>query len=131
MRRRHRHWDTVLAVAFGVAFLVLLPVMAPVAFYLHCRDEKRMRATAVNFACLSCGGILGTEALQLADDAWASHFATLTQDSIRLRLVKNSDAICPHCGAHHKFIASGRSFILACPAGLRTAAHKKLEPRSD
>jgi hypothetical protein len=77
-----------------------------------------MRAAVVNFACLSCGGILGAEALHLADDAWAAYFATLAQDGIRRRVVKNFDAICPHCGAHHKFIASGRTFILARPGDI-------------
>jgi hypothetical protein len=113
MRRLHRHWDTALGVAVGVGFLVLSPVLVPIALYLHHREEKRMRAAVGSFACLNCGGVLGEQALQLADEAWSAQFGALAQGGIRRRIVKTFDAMCPHCGAQHKFMAADNSFILA------------------
>ena len=124
-RRRYRRWHTALAVIAAVVAVILSPILLPIALWLHARDEKRMRALAETFLCLSCGRTLGAASLKLADEAWANYVAGLdrgvdatqpTRDWIKLhrpRLVKNYDAICPHCGAYHKFIAKERSFILA------------------
>jgi hypothetical protein len=124
-RRRHRWWHTVLYVAGGIVVVILLPVLLPVALLLHSRDEKRMRALAETFRCLSCGLVLGTSALKLADEAWADYVAKLdggagdatgpTRDWSKLyrrRIVKGYDAICPHCGAYHSYVAKQRTFIL-------------------
>ena len=105
--------------------VILLPILLPVALWLHSRDEKRMRALAETFRCLSCGRTLGADSLKLADEAWANYATGLnrgvdttqpTRDWNKLyrpRLVKNYDAICPNCGTYHKFIAKQRTFILA------------------
>jgi transcription elongation factor Elf1 len=113
-------------VAGGIVVVILLPVLLPIALFLHSRDEKRMRALAETFRCLRCGLVLGADALKLADEAWANYVAKLdggagdatepTRDWSKLyrrRIVKLYDAICPHCGAYHSYAAKQRTFILA------------------
>jgi DNA-directed RNA polymerase subunit RPC12/RpoP len=130
-RRRHRRWHTPLYVIGGIVFVILLPVLLPVALFLHSRDQKRMRALAEIFACLSCGRTLGADSLKLADEAWANYVAKLNRDVdtthpttrdwnkfYRPRLVKDYDAVCPNCGTYHKFIAKERTFILTRPEGI-------------
>jgi hypothetical protein len=112
-------------VAGGIVFVISLPVLLPIALFLHSRDEKRMRALAETFRCLSCGLVLGAESLKLADEAWANYVAKLDGDGddatqptrdwsklYRRRIVKGYDAICPHCGAYHSYVAKQRTFIL-------------------
>ena len=124
-RRRHRWWHTVLYVAGGIVVIILLPVLLPIALFLHSRDEKRMGALADGFRCLRCSLVLGAGTLKLADEAWADYVAKLdrgvdnaepTRDwntLYRRRIVKMYDAICPHCGAYHSYAAKQRTFILA------------------
>ena len=114
-----RRWRTAVAVSAGVAAIILSPILLPIALFLHSQDEKRMRALMEIFPCRKCGRILGADALRIADEAWATHLADVARHSqggvIRYRLVKNADAICPHCGAHHKFMPKERSFIPVRP----------------
>lgn len=108
-------WRTAVAVSAGVAAIILSPILLPIALFLHSRDEKRMRALVAIFPCRKCGRILGADALRIADEAWARHLADVARHAqggvIRYRLVKNADAICPHCGTNHKFMPKQRSFI--------------------
>ena len=109
-------WRTAVAVTVGVVAVMLSPILLPVALIFHAADAKRMRALAETFPCLKCGRILGADSLRITDEAWAEYLAEVTRNSIgaiRSRLVKYIDAICPHCGAHHKFTPKQRSFVSA------------------
>jgi hypothetical protein len=121
-------------VAGGIVFVILLPVMLPIALFLHSRDEKRMRALAETFLCLSCGLVLGAESLKLADEAWANYVAKLNETNdgstlYRRRIVKGYDAICPHCGTYHSYASKERTFILARPPDI-PAKPGKQQPRT-
>jgi hypothetical protein len=110
-----RRVNTAIAVITAIAGLILSPVLLPIALFLHSRDQKRMHVLAEIFACLSCGRILGADSLRLADEVWAVHLAELARDyegtGIRYRVVRNFDAICPHCGTYHKFMPKDRTFV--------------------
>jgi hypothetical protein len=116
----------------GILFLVLSPVLIPIALLLHSRDQKRMRSLVETFACLSCGRILGADALRLADERWAKHLNDLARHyegaGIRYRVVRNFDAICPHCGAYHAFIPKQRTFVLARPEDIQPTEEKRPDP---
>jgi hypothetical protein len=75
-----------------------------------------MRALVKTFGCLSCGCALSADSLRLADEAWSKYMADLDRDhggaGIRFRVEKTFDAICPNCGAHHKFDGKRRTFVL-------------------
>ena len=105
--------------AGGVVAVILSPVLLPIALWLHAREQKRMRAVAECFTCLSCGRILGASSLRLADEAWSAHMAELTQEHegsiLRFRVEKRFDAVCANCGTYHKFVPKDRTFILATP----------------
>ena len=129
--------------AGGIVFVILLPVLLPIALFQHSRDEKRMRALAETFRCLSCGLVLGAEALKLADEAWANYVAKLdrgvdnsepTRDwktLHRRRIVKGYDAICPHCGTYHSYASKERTFILSRPAGIPLKPEQQPRPAGE
>jgi hypothetical protein len=130
MRRRHRRWHAPLYLIGGIVFVILLPVLLPVALFLHSRDQKRMRALAEIFACLSCGRTLGADSFKLSDEAWANYLAELNHGADTTqpardwnkfhipRLVKEYDAICPNCGTYHAYVPKERTFILTRPEGI-------------
>jgi Zn-dependent protease with chaperone function len=100
----------------AVVFIVLSPVIIPVAGLLHRAHVRRMEVAADRYVCLACGGILGREALRRADAEWAEHMRQSQDQSLRLwrvggrRMVRNVDAICPSCGARYKFDDRARTF---------------------
>jgi hypothetical protein len=129
MRRRYPRLHMAGVVIFVIGAIVLTPILLPIALYQHARDEKRMRALVETFACLSCGRVLGAASLNLADNAWRVYLTEWAHKfegtAIRYRVVKYFDAICPHCGAYHKFVPKQRTFSLLGPEYL------PLKPRSE
>ena len=98
----------------AVFFILALPVILPFVGVLHWRDRRRLRAAAKRLACQACGQLLGERAIEAADDAWAARLAQLRRKlpaSIRLRLVRDLDAICTHCGARYEFMPQTREFV--------------------
>lgn len=128
-RRRHRYLHNATAVIAGTLFVMLSPILLPVALILHSREQKRMRFLAETFPCLSCGRILGAESLRLADTQWENRLAGLTRDhagsGIRFRIVRDVDAICPNCGTQHKFIAKLATFVPSEPMSGRHVIQKE------
>jgi hypothetical protein len=95
-----------------VAFLIACPVLIPIAFVLHARDQRRMRAAADRARCGRCGAILGAASMHRANTVWAERVAALYRDrpGIRLRLVRRLWALCAACGAEYDFDATLRIF---------------------
>jgi hypothetical protein len=118
-RRRFRRFHTAVAVTLAVIAVILSPILLPIALWLDARDQKRMRALIDTFPCLKCGEVLGAEALRLAGESWSAYLAGLRDEDdgrvIRRRIVRNFDAICPHCGSYHTFDPKGRNFTLTPP----------------
>src|SRR5215831_248293 len=98
------------AIFLAIVLVMFLPVIIPVVALLDRAYRKRLRAAACAFACLSCGGILGLEAIRLADGAWGEHLRELREKypSIRFRLVRHVHAICPACRARYAFLEHER-----------------------
>ncbi len=109
-----------LKIALGlIVLLVSLPVALPVVMVLATLDQRRIRAAARNFICLSCDSRLGKEALQLGHKAWERHLSEIRADNPGLllhvwrerRVIRPFRAICPHCGAHYNYVERERTFV--------------------
>jgi predicted RNA-binding Zn-ribbon protein involved in translation (DUF1610 family) len=113
-----------LAIILGaVLFILLSPVLIPIAGIAHQRDIKRMRELARTFICLNCGKVLGKEAIGLGDEAWSRHIDEVLKQCpprTRLRVVRTVHAVCPHCGALYQYIDKARSFA---PSPMHPSAH--------
>jgi hypothetical protein len=114
---KRRRWFDLAFALFAVFSVILLPVILPVVAILHALDHRRMRAAASKFACLSCGSILGGEALRLAGEAWRRDMSGVEAQnpgalSLRRssRIVRHLYAICPRCGARYDYIYRERTF---------------------
>jgi YgiT-type zinc finger domain-containing protein len=99
---------------FAAAFLVLLPIMLPVAVIQNQMRNRRILKLARDLDCASCGARLGAEAIQLGAQRWAAivtrHHALYP--GTRLRLVRDVDAVCPRCGREYSYQDADRSLIL-------------------
>lgn len=111
-RRRIGRWARRSNFVLGLLILVVamilivgLPVILPLVAVLHARDLRRRRIAAGAFACIQCGEILGTAALDRADADWAEHLARLYGEhpGIRFRVVREVDAICTRCGTRYRY----------------------------
>lgn len=112
-RKRLRRWrQPVIFVLFAIFFLLILPVAFPIAMALHSRDRHRLRAAARTAACPGCGQTLGTAALDLADQEWQRQMDDFrsTQPGLRLRMVRDLDAICHNCRTQLSFHPQSRRF---------------------
>jgi predicted RNA-binding Zn-ribbon protein involved in translation (DUF1610 family) len=99
-------------VAGAVILVVLLPVIIPFLAFTQWRDGKRLLALARTFVCLSCGKVMGEEAVALGDAFWRGHMTEVHKNSptIRFRVVRTVHAVCPHCGAKYQ-LTDGRRML--------------------
>src|SRR5688572_1643370 len=99
---------------FAAAFLVLLPIMLPVAIIQNQMRSRRILKLACDLDCASCGTRLGTEAIQLGAQRWAAIVAGrhAMYPGMKLRLVCDVDAVCPHCGREYLYRDVDRALIL-------------------
>jgi predicted RNA-binding Zn-ribbon protein involved in translation (DUF1610 family) len=102
---------------FAAAFLVLLPILLPIAAIQNQMRNRRILKLARNLDCASCGARLGAEAIQLAAQHWAAIMARhqAMYPGTKLRLVRDVDAVCPHCGREYSYRDVDRSLILKLP----------------
>ncbi len=116
---KKRRWldDIKIALAM-IVLLVFLPVALPVAAVLTLLDDRRMRAAARRFVCLSCGSNHGEEAIRLAGEAWRQHYSEMRANNPnvrfrieRRRIVRHLRAICPRCGARYGYVERERTFV--------------------
>ncbi|MBN70070.1 MAG: hypothetical protein CME32_12430 [Gimesia sp.] len=104
-----------LAVLLGIAIcMLLLPVILPLTVLGQKRYQKRLRGLAEKYVCVECGELLGTEAIQLADERWEemSEERRRRSPNIKFRLVRNLQAICPHCGCEYRYQEAEATFIV-------------------
>ncbi|HKX30599.1 MAG TPA: hypothetical protein VJ302_23120 [Blastocatellia bacterium] len=102
-------WVTLLAIVV-VLFLPLILVAVSVWHGVYLR---RLRAAANQFRCASCGQILGSRSIQLADEEWGRRMQEFMKlhPGVRLRMVRNLHAICPTCGKQYQFVEQIRTFV--------------------
>ena len=91
--------------AVCLCFVLLLFTIPLVAHVLVSQEKRKRLEAAEHTRCSACGGILGAEAIRLADAAWDQYVAKLREENpgVRFRLVRTLDAICPHCGARYRY----------------------------
>jgi len=106
-------WRQTRLVLTIIAVVAALPVLIPVAFLAHARDQRRMREAASRTACKRCGAMLGMPSQDRADAAWAAHVAKLFADHppLRFRLKRDVWAICAVCGATYGYDDERRVFV--------------------
>ena len=99
---------------YVIGMLLALPVVLPFGVVSYLRHQSRLRDIARQTTCIACGGFLGVEALQIADERWHDHVEELQRlyPDRRWRLVRPYDAICPACGAEFLFHESTKTFSL-------------------
>jgi len=106
-----------------IGFLLCMPLWIPAAFLLRAVDKYRLRKAAKFFACVSCGRILGLDALARPDEEWSEHVRELRRQhpGVRFRLERTVHAICPTCGTRFGFREKERTFVLEdpSPSGVR------------
>ena len=92
------------------ALLVVLPF---VALSVHW-ERHRLLSAARQQPCPVCGQIIGTDAVDRADQIWRNHVAQLHRDNpgARLRLLRFLDAACGRCGAQLRFHRHSGKFTL-------------------
>jgi hypothetical protein len=102
------------AVGLLVTVMVLcIPLWFPVAMLLAVFDKRTIRKAAKRFACVSCGNILGIEALTRADEAWSEQMRELQgqHSDVIFRIVRTLHAICA-CGTRYTFREKERTFAV-------------------
>lgn len=110
--------------------LVLLAIVsAPlivvlVAICLYKLERRALSAAVRNLGCPSCSEPLSEHSIQVADELWARHMATIMKQypGVKLRIVRQLSAVCSACGARLRFDrASGTlspiSLVLAFETG--------------
>lgn len=108
----------VLFLVLALLLVALLPILLPLVAVSHWLDQRRLYATAMRLACLSCNRTLGKEAVDLADEYWGKHMDEMLKNTPgivrfrRLRVDRRVHAICTSCGAQHEFISRPAHFVL-------------------
>ncbi len=96
-----------------VGFVLLTPVWLTVALILHSIYLHRLRRSANWFRCVTCGVVLGSAALRLADDEWRRVMEERRRrhPDVKLRVVRTLHAICLACGQQYRFMERGQTFV--------------------
>jgi hypothetical protein len=98
---------------FVVVFILLSPVLVPIAFLSYAIDQKRMYLAAEGFRCIGCGVVLGRVAIQRADDEWGRYMDELHRQNpgYRFRVERTVQAICTECEKQYRFCGKTNNFI--------------------
>jgi hypothetical protein len=110
-----------LIIFFAIGVALLLPVIIPAAALLHWRDVSRMKRKARETRCVSCGRVLGDEAIEQGEAAWRERMSELhwrPEWGIRRRVVRDIHAVCPNCSAAYEFIVKTGQFVPVEAKGL-------------
>jgi predicted RNA-binding Zn-ribbon protein involved in translation (DUF1610 family) len=91
-----------------------MPLWLPLVIVWQIVHTHRLRKLAESFACVTCGRLLGREALKLADQAWAQHMDWLSREypGSKFRMARTLYAICTACGERYTYQERERIFVL-------------------
>ena len=95
--------------------ILAIPALVPVAIAAELLRKRRLRKSVITFHCLQCGSILGAQSIHLANKKWASILTAILNshpDDVRLRIVRDLDAICPDCGCPYVYRDQERTFVV-------------------
>lgn len=98
---------------FAVLFLVLLPLLLPVAAVQAGISNRRRLKLVREFVCVACGARLGEESVRLGHERWHATVVALHPKSpgIKFRLVCDIDAVCPSCGHEYTYRDKDNSLV--------------------
>ena len=60
------------------SFVLALPILLPCAFIVHYTRTRKMGRMISDFVCVSCGTLLGLEAIRLADERWRANLSEMS-----------------------------------------------------
>jgi len=88
-----------------VLFVLLLPVILPIALIQDRLRTRRIAKVVCGFICVSCGATLGMEAVRLGDERWRAIIADLHSrfPDTRFRIFRDIHAICPKCELEYMY----------------------------
>lgn len=97
-----------------VVFVLLLPVIVPVAVVLHYVHQRKMRALILSARCPKCFAPLDDAAIARADERWREIMLDMSRQhpGARLRVVRDLHATCTICGAEITFVDASHTLIL-------------------
>jgi hypothetical protein len=100
-----------------IGFVVLLPIIIPIAIILNELRGRRLRKTARTFVCVRCGRVLGTEALARAREVESEHSRELMRryPNKIFRIAPLVDAVCLGCNTWYRFRDRERTFVVKEP----------------
>ena len=98
-QKRKKELPAPVAAVIVVCAIVLAPVLLPIAMLQMKREKRRCRAVARSMCCVSCGELLGEQALVHARALWAAHVAQIRAEypHVMYRLARPYDAVCTVC----------------------------------
>lgn len=116
---------------FAAGFLVLLPILLPVAVIQNQLRNRRILKLARDLDCASCGARLGAEAIQLGAQRWAAIVARHHEmyPFAKLRLVRDVDAVCPRCGCEYSYRDNALRVRIDTPPDIVDAQQRKTQPK--
>ena len=105
--RGRSFWETKVGIVFVMGLgLVALPLALPWAMIGVRRSQLRLQRLVDEFPCIVCGGLLGAEALLIANGRWAQEVEkrrAASPDWIIMRMIRHVHAVCPHCGCEYTY----------------------------
>lgn len=104
----------IVSLIFLVTFVLLMLVVLPLVAIQLKLEQRKLRLLAERFVCVRCGGTIGGEAIQLADERWEemSEERRRLYPKIKFRLVRNLQALCPHCSCEYCYQEAEDKFIV-------------------
>jgi|SRR6266545_6318171 len=96
-----------------IAFVLLLPIILPVALIQDQIRTRKIKRIICAFVCASCGTRLGTEAIRLGNERWAAIVSDLHArfPDRKLRVLRDVHAVCPNCGREYMYRDADRSLV--------------------
>ncbi len=98
---------------FAVIFVLLTPILIPIAALSYEREQKRMYTAADKFRCNVCGVVLGKASIEQAEVEWLRYVDELHRQNpgYHFRLVRTVHAICTQCGKPYSYCEKTNRFI--------------------
>ena len=106
-------WENIQIGIYIITFLLLSPVLIPIACLLGSFEYRQKNKAANRFPCTNCGRILGTIAIELADTEQSEFMQRILHENPGMR-IRPADrityAICSNCRAKFTYLEKDKLF---------------------
>lgn len=112
---RSSRWENIQIGIYVITFLLLSPVLIPIACLLGFFDDRQKNKAANRFPCTNCGQILGTISIELANTEQYESMQRILRENPGMRIQpaeRTTHAICSNCGAKFTYLEKDRLFKL-------------------